>query len=159
MFEIKRRGLLGVLLLAACLVSSPVLASDDDSDGGNSGSGGDSENSGSGGGDRDDGDRDDDDRDDDDNGGSETQNSNSGGSSVNLGLRDQERAFKAVRKGKAVSLVTLKSHLSTNYPGKILSVDMRRKSGVYYYQIRLLTAGNRIRSVSLNALSLKQDQP
>jgi hypothetical protein len=143
MLDWNKRGLLFMLLCAAFFLSANAYSKDDESGGGNSGSGGGSENSGSGGGDED--------SDDDD----EAENDDEGENDRNRHSRDHERARNAVKKGKVVSLKQLQQHLSTNYPGKLLRVELKRKSGTYYYKVRILTKGNRIRALSLNALTLK----
>jgi hypothetical protein len=146
MQELNRRRFLMALLLATCFVGEPAFAKDGDSGGGdsdNSGSG--SDNSGSDKDNDSDDDSDDDEDDDDD-------NSNSGN---RVKSEDQDRALKAVKNGKAVSLSKLKAHLSKNHPGKILNVGLYRKSGQYFYRVRILSSGNRIKTMSLNALTLK----
>jgi hypothetical protein len=159
----SKRGLMLMLLLAACFAVNPAHADSDNSGSGNSGSGGGSDdggsgggsdnsgsgNSGSGGGDDSD---DDDDRDEDDDKDDASDNNKRNSS------RDQERALKAVKRGKIVSLSTLKHHLKNTAPGKILRVELKKWSGTYFYRVRILTSGNRIKSITINALSLKQEK-
>ncbi len=130
---------LAMLMLAGFMFIGHAAAKDGDSGGGNSGSG--SDNSGSGS----DDDNDDDDDEDDD------LDSSSGSSKSG----DHNSAYKAVKKGKAVSLRKLKVHLAQNYPGKILSINLLKSRGSYYYRVRILSSGNRIKTVTLNALNLK----
>jgi hypothetical protein len=143
---LSRRSLLVALFLAANFAADIALASDEDSGSGSGNSGSGSNSSGSGSGD----DRDDDDGDDDNEDGDNSGNQSSGGRDD-----DQERAIKAVRRGKAVSLKKLREHLSQNYSGKILDVKLRRRSGDYFYNVRMLAKGNRLRMLSLNALTLR----
>jgi uncharacterized membrane protein YkoI len=161
MFEFRRCGLLFVLLIAAFLALPQANAKDGDSGGGNSGSGSGSENSGPGGGDDNDNDDDNDTNNDDDN---DTNNDDDNDDKVESDgrndsrsshSRDHDRVLRALQKGKVVSLQLLRRHLDSNYPGKLLRVDLKRKSGTYYYNVRILAPGNRIRAVSLNALTLK----
>lgn len=172
MFKINKQLALFVLLVALGGSVAPAYASDDDSSGGDSDSGDsdgsrDSDNSGSGsdGSGSDDGDRDEDrdndreDRRDSDREDGQDNNRGSGrdplGSNQRGRSHDQENAIKAVRNGRAVSLQRLKSFLDTNYPGSILGVELSRRSGEYYFDVRILTKGNRIKSLSLNALTLR----
>jgi hypothetical protein len=149
MSSLSRRSLLLALFVAANFAASFVLAKDGDSGGsGNSGSGsGNSGSSNSGPGNSSSGGNDgedDDDEDDDDDSGRDGRRSD-----------DHEKVIKAVQRGKAVSLKKLKDHLADQYPGKILDVNLRRFSGDYFYNVRILAKGNRIKVYSLNALTLK----
>lgn len=149
MLDLTRRRFMIALILAASFAAVPAFAKDGDS---NSGSGGgDSGNSGSGS-DNSGSDNDGDDDDDDSERDEDSGNSTSGSSSAQV---DQNRAMRAVKDGKAVSLKQLKSYLIENYPGEILHVSLRRRSGEYFYRVRILSTGNRIRSLSLNAVTLK----
>lgn len=143
--SLDRRRLLVALFLAANFAADVALADDGDSGGGSGNSGSGSGNSGSGSGD------DGDDGDDDDNEGDDDSGNQSRGSHGD----DQERAIKAVRRGKAVSLKRLRDHVEQNYPGKILDVRLRRRSGDYFYNVRILARGNRLKMLSLNALTLR----
>lgn len=152
MSELTRRRVFIIALLSACFMAEPALAKDGESDGGsdNSGSGSDnsgsgSNNSGSGG-----------DDDDDDDNESDSENRSHRDERRN---DDQDRAIKVVRRGKAVSLQVLKGFLKHNYPGKILDVKLRKSSGTYFYNVRILAKGNRIKALTLNALTLKPRGP
>jgi hypothetical protein len=147
MSEMTRRRVFMIALLSACFMAGPVLAKDGESEGGSDNSGSGSSNSGSGGDDGDD--EDDDDDSDSDNRSHREERRND----------DQDRAIKAVRRGKAVSLQVLKGFLKHNYPGKILDVTLRKSSGTYFYNIRILAKGNRIKALTLNALTLKPRGP
>ena len=116
------------------------------SSGSGSGSSG-SDGSGSGSGGDDDG-GDDDGGDDDDDGGS---NSGSGKSKIS----DEDRAQKAVSSGKAAALTKLKDYLKKNHPGKILKIDLSKRLGNYVYKVRILQAGNRVKSLTLDARTLQ----
>jgi uncharacterized membrane protein YkoI len=148
MTKFNRRGFLLAILLAASFAADFAFAKDGES-GGGSGNSGSGSNSGSSNENSDD-DDDDDDGDDDD-GDDESR----GGSASGHSSGDHERALKAVKKGKAVSLSKLKMHLAAVYPGKILDVNLRKSSGDYFYNVRILAKGNRIKLLSLNALTLK----
>jgi uncharacterized membrane protein YkoI len=139
MLFLTSRGLM-LMLLAACFAVTPAQADGDNSGSGNSGSGGDASG----------GDDDSDDDNDDDNDDSDRDNRQSS--------RDQERALKAVKGGKIVSLAKLKHHLKSTSPGKILKVELKKRSGTYFYRVRILTSDNRIKALTLNALSLKQEK-
>lgn len=134
-------SLLIAVVLTTGLVNAPAFAKDGDSEGGGSDDGG-SENSGSGS--NNSGSNDDDNEEDDD----DDDNSDSK-------HKDQNRALKAVKQGKAVSLSKLKSFLSQNYPGKLLKVSLEKKSGKFFYRVWILSEGNHIKTLSLNALTLK----
>jgi uncharacterized membrane protein YkoI len=133
-----------MLLLAANFAAGMAMAKDGESGGGSGNSGSGSGNSGSGNGSS---------GDDDD--GADDDESDSGDSHNGRRGDDHENALKAVRRGKAVSLQKLKDHLAAQYPGKILDVNLRRSSGDYFYNVRILAKGNRIKVFSLNALTLK----
>lgn len=149
MQELNRRALLMAIVLATSFLAAPAFSEDGDS-GGDSDSGGGSDNSGSGSdnsGSGDDNDNDDNDNDDD----NDDDDDNNSGS----GKEDHNRALRVVKDGKAVPLRKLKSYLAQNYPGKILNVSLQRKSGKYYYRVRILSSANRIKTLSINALTLK----
>jgi hypothetical protein len=146
MSELTRRRVFMIALLSACFMAGPAFAKDGESDGGSDNSGSGSRNSGSGG----------------DNGNDEEEDdSDSEDRSLREERRhdDQDRAIKAVRRGKAVSLQVLKGFLKQNHPGKILDVNLRKSSGIYFYNIRILAKGNRIKALTLNALTLKPRGP
>lgn len=162
MTKLSRRSLLLAIVLAANFAGGIAMAKDGDSGGGsgNSGSGSGSSGSGSGGSGSGGGGGDDDDGDDGDdhegNGGGGTRHErNRDNDNRNGDNEDNERARRAVRGGKAVSLIKLKQHLADNYPGKLLNVNLRQLSGNYIYEIRILASGNRIKQLSLNALTLQ----
>lgn len=164
MTNLKRRNFLVMLACLACFAATPAFAEDDDSDGGSSGSGSSesehrdsdsegsddrgSDNSGSGS---------------DDSGDDRSENSGSGrirdgdddDDDRNSTKQEQERALNAVSQGKAVPLRNLRVFLERNYPGRLLSVGLQRKSGTYFYTVRILSAGNRITTLRLNALTLR----
>ena len=153
--ELNRRSLLAGATFAFLLQCiAPVLA-ESGSGGGNSGSGGgdsgsDGDNSGPGGG------SDDNDNDNDDNDGDSGDDSLNNSGSGKLGAKDQYAARKAVAKGSAVSLTKLKAFLAKNYPGKILKLDLEKRLGGYVYKVRVLQAGNHVRSVNLDARTLQR---
>lgn len=149
MSTLSRRSLLLATFLAANFAAGFAMAKDGDSGSGsgNSGSGSGNSGSGSSGGDDDGGDDDDD--------GDDSNENNSGNSHGGRHGNDHEKAIKAVQRGKAVSLQKLRDHLADHYPGKILDVNLRRRAGNYFYNVRILATGNRIKVLSLNALTLK----
>ena len=155
--ELNRRSLLAGATFAFLLQCiAPVLA-ESGSGGGNSGSGGgdsgsDGDNSGPGG----DSDDNDNDNDNDDNDGDSGDDSLNNSGSGKHGAKDQYAARKAVAKGSAVSLTKLKAFLAKNYPGKILKLDLEKRLGGYVYKVRVLQAGNHVRSVNLNARTLQR---
>jgi uncharacterized membrane protein YkoI len=157
MQDLNRRRFLMALLLATCFVGDPAFAKDGDSGGG--GGGGGSDNSRSGSDDNDDSDedsdRDKDDRDEDREEDEDADDDNTSNKGRRVKGEEQDRALEAVKKGKAVSLSKLRAYLSEKHPGKILNVSLYRKSGQYFYRVRILSPNNRIKSMSLNALTLK----
>jgi hypothetical protein len=110
------------------------------SGGGNGGSGG----SGSGSGD-----------DGSDNDGDDDSGNGSGSKNGKGKAKDQDRAQDAVAAGKAAPLLKLKEFLKQNYPGKILKIDLNKRFGSYVYKVRILQAGNRVKSMTLDALTLQ----
>jgi hypothetical protein len=141
MTDLIRRKFLWMPFAALMLAlhTHGVLAKDGESGGGSG------DNSGSGGSD-DDGD-DDDEADDD--------GSSSGGSGHS---KDHDRARDAVRRGKAVSLKALKQHLAANYPGKVLKIELKKRSGDLIYKVRILDTKGRLNTLRLDARSLARSK-
>ena len=153
--ELNRRSLLAGATFAFLLQCIAPALAESGSGGGNSSSGGgdsgsDGDNSGPG------GDSDDNDNDNDDNDGDSGDDSLNNSGSGKLGAKDQYAARKAVAKGSAVSLTKLKAFLAKNYPGKILKLDLEKRLGGYVYKVRVLQAGNHVRSVNLDARTLQR---
>jgi hypothetical protein len=143
----NRRSLL-LSLTFALLPCAPATSFADGDGGGGSGGGGNSGggNSGpgnSGGSDDSSGD----DKDDDD-------NAESGGPNNNNKRRDSDDAARAVNDGLAVSLKKLKSHLNTNYPGKILKIEFKKQDGTLVYRVKILQTNNKVTSLALDAKTL-----
>jgi uncharacterized membrane protein YkoI len=152
--NLNRRFLIFATLCAVYAQASPSFADDESSsddgkdsedsqDSGNSNTG--SSNSGNS--------KDDDERDDEDS--EKVGISPFGLPNSQVKRADHDRALKAVERGKAASLRELKLHLDRFYPGRILNVKFTRSSGHYFYNVRILGSGNRIRNIKLNALTLK----
>lgn len=155
MSSVSRRSLLLALVMAASFAAEFAVAKDGDSGGGSGNSGSGSSNSGSGSsnsGSDSGGDDDGDDENENDNEESDDDSENDSGRHRD---DDHERAIRAVRNGKAVSLKKLKVYLADRYPGKVLDVSLRRRSGDYFYSVRILGKGNRLKVLSLDALTLK----
>jgi uncharacterized membrane protein YkoI len=76
------------------------------------------------------------------------------GTKTKVKRADHDKALKAVETGKAAPLHDLKEHLDEFYPGRILNVKFTKTAGQYFYRVRILDSGNRIRNVTLNALTL-----
>jgi hypothetical protein len=125
----RREFLISLIAFGLAMASTQVLAKEGEGGGGHSGPGG----------------GDDDDDDDDDN------NDDGGGKNA-----EQERARKAVRKGKAVPLQKLLSFIRENHNGRILKVNLMRAKGGYFYRVRMLGKGNRVQTLVLDAVSLKK---
>lgn len=87
--------------------------------------------------------------------GDDDSSSGSGSNSGKGKAKDQDRAQDAVASGKAAPLLTLKDFLNRNYPGKILKIDLNSRFGNYVYKVRILQAGNRVKSVTLDARTLQ----
>ncbi len=162
MQELNRRAFLMAIVVATSFLAAPAFSEDGDSGGdsdsgggSDSDSGGDSDNSGSGSDNSGSGNDDNDDNDNDDNDNDDNEQDNDDDNNSGSGKDDHNRALRVVKDGKAVPLRKLKSFLAQNYPGKILNVSLQRKSGIYYYRVRILSSGNRIKTLSLNALTLK----
>jgi uncharacterized membrane protein YkoI len=116
-------------------------------DGGSGESGGDS-----GGGD----DGGDDDGGGDDNGHDGGGNSGSGGGdSSRSGSDEAENARRAVAVGKARPLSDLMRVLSTEHPGKVLDVDLKRGFFSYYFNVTVLTDSGKVEKLKFNAKTLQ----
>jgi hypothetical protein len=148
--ELMSRRLFLALIVGATLVSvAPPLALADSGSGGgggNSGNGGGGQ-SGDGGGD----DGDDNGGDDSNSGSGSSGSSGSSGKSVN-----QDGARAAVQAGKAASLRKLLAFISSNYSGDVLDVRLRQNGGRYIYVVKMLSRQNLLRSVVLDAKTLKK---
>jgi hypothetical protein len=149
MIDISRRALVfgGIFVLL-----TGAAAHADDGGGGNSG-GGDSGGGGGNSGGEGNGS--------DDNGGSDDDDSSSGsgnrsGRNGGGSLRDQDRVRRAVQDGSAVSLKKLKEFLNVNYPGKIINLNLEKKPDCYVYHVRILQAGNRVKNLTVDALTLQR---
>jgi hypothetical protein len=139
---LSRRHLLTALLLGAGVCARPVPAwadngggsegSDDHGGSGSSGSGS------SGGGDNEE----------DDEGGD--------GDSDASGSVEANEAKNAVASGKAVPLKKLITFLNSNYPGKVLDVDLKQSAGRYQFRIKILQASGKVVRLRLDALTLEQ---
>jgi hypothetical protein len=70
--------------------------------------------------------------------------------------RDQDRARTAVQNGSAVPLQKLKTFLNSNYPGKIIGLDLQKRVGSYVYLVRILQDGNRVRNLTIDARTLER---
>lgn len=145
----SRRSVLFVLLagLASAALSPPAWAEDDgkEDDGGD-----DSHHGGSGGG-EDSGS--DDSGDDDSSGKAETEDGDNDGD--DSGIKAQE-ALEAVAEGRAVSLTLLIRHLNENFPGKLIDVDFKQRSGRVFYLVKILQEDGKILRLRLDALTLEQ---
>jgi hypothetical protein len=139
----SRRLLLGIALMLALGGASDLAHADKGSGGGGGGggsgssggsdnSGGGSDNSGSG-----------------DDGDSAEEHDNEDGK-----RRDSDDAYSAVKNGQAVSLRQLKNHLSANYPGKILKLEIRALGEGFVYRVKLLQNDHKVSTISLDAKTL-----
>lgn len=145
---LSRRAL---LLRMAATLALPFIAlpaaAPAQADGGSGESGGDS-----GGGD----DGGDDDGGGDDNGHDGGGNSGSGGGdSSRSGSDEAENARRAVAVGKARPLSDLMRVLSTEHPGKVLDVDLKRGFFSYYFNVTVLTDSGKVEKLKFNAKTLQ----
>lgn len=69
---------------------------------------------------------------------------------------DSSEAQNVVQSGKAVSLNSLLNYVSSNYPGTVINVDLKKDGADYTYQVKLLTEDNKLRIVNLDAKQLKE---
>lgn len=152
-FELSRRSLLLTMLgLAIALPAADAHADDDDGGGSGGGSGSGSGNSGSGGGsdDHDGGDSGDDDGKDDDKSEDGDNDSEIGES----GSQEAAEAKNAVLEGQARPLSDLLSYLKQNYPGQILDVDLKQRSGKFEYRLKILQDTGKVIKLRLDAMTL-----
>ncbi len=87
----------------------------------------------------------------------ETFHSNNAGKSEpdGIGSLTQNEALLAVKKGLAVSLPDLLSHVAKNYPGDLLDVRLRRRHDQYFYFIKYLENSTNLHMIELEAKTLK----
>jgi Peptidase propeptide and YPEB domain len=131
----NRRDLLSLLLAGSLLFPAQLAFADDGGDGGggNSGpggggsdGGGDGGNSGPGGGDGDDGE----------------------------GYSDGDEQAKArdgVKAGQVASLKKILAQVRSQYPGEIVSVNLRGKGDKLSYRIKIIDRANRLLNLRVNA--------
>lgn len=139
--DFTRRTLLFALITGAMALALVPAASAKDGadDGGGGSSSGSSGSSGSGSDDSDDDDDDDDNSDDDHDVGSEAR-----------------LAREAVSHGDAVSLRRLMKHLKTNYPGRVLDVDLKRIGSAFQYRVKILQTNGKVTRLHLDAVTLRR---
>lgn len=88
-------------------------------------------------------------------GGDDDSDDNSQDSGGEEKSKDQDRVENAVSHGKAAPLIVLKDFLMKNHPGKILKIDLNTRLGGFVYKVRILQAGNRVKSLTLDARTLQ----
>lgn len=59
-----------------------------------------------------------------------------------------------VRNGKAASMRKLLAFIGANYDGRIINIQLNKTGKSYRYSVKLLTNGNRLKIVELDALNL-----
>jgi hypothetical protein len=69
---------------------------------------------------------------------------------------NQDEVKKVVASGNAASLPLLLAYVGQNYPGDVLDVKMRRVDGGYAYDVKVLSNLVVLRTVSLEAKTLKK---
>lgn len=165
---VTRREFLLFLASLMALPTGTAFAKDGNDDnsgsGGGGGGGDDDDHSGSGGG----GDDDDDDEDhggggggggdDDDHGGgddsgsgSDDEGDDSSGSGGGGKRKDARKARDAVKKGKAAPLREVLKLVRSQYPGRVIKVDVSEKSSNLIYSIKLIDDHNRRMQIRVNA--------
>lgn len=126
---LTRRMFLLLLMSAAALPAGPAFASGGDDGGGDDG-GGDDHGGGGGGNSGPGGDGGDDDDNDD---------------------LDQDRARRAVKEGEAIELRKVMANVRRRFGGRVVNVNLRRRSTQLVYQIRLIDKDNRLLNLVVNA--------
>jgi hypothetical protein len=152
---------LSSLFLVALLATAPLCAASKTAFADPPGDGGGDDNNGGGGDDKNGGGEDNDnDNDGGGTGGGGTGGGGTGGGAQNPATNSKEnetetdRIQNAVKKGQAVSLSTLLTFIKTTYNGTIINVDLQKRGKSLVYQVKLLTAENRLKILRLDALSL-----
>jgi uncharacterized membrane protein YkoI len=92
--------------------------------------------------------------DDDDNGGGNGGGGGAQSPATNSRENETDHIQNAVKKGQAVSLSTLLTFIRATYNGTIINVDLQRRGKALIYQVKLLTAENKLKILRLDALSL-----
>jgi uncharacterized membrane protein YkoI len=85
----------------------------------------------------------------------------SGGAAQSVGVGgrrflNQDEVKKVVASGNAASLPLLLAYVGQNYPGDVLDVKMRKVDGGYAYDVKVLSNLVVLRTVSLEAKTLKK---
>ncbi len=136
-----------LLVVAAMLPATPVLA--DDGGGGGDGGG---DNSGHGGGDDGGGDDGGDDGGGDDGGGDDDGGDDGGDDNKEDG-QSGKGARDAVKKGEAVPLKEILAVVRKSYKGEVVNIKFSGTGSKRVYSIRLLDANNRLIDVRVSAKS------
>ncbi len=123
-----------------------------DDGGGDDGGGG----GGNGGGGKGSGGGDDNDNDDKGSGNSGQGSSSKSGSGKSRRGSEQDRAYKAVKSGKAQPLSRVMDYCKRNYKGRVLDVKLRERRAGYVYEVRIIGQNNLVRFFRLDAKTLSK---
>jgi uncharacterized membrane protein YkoI len=70
---------------------------------------------------------------------------------------EQDEARQAVAAGKAASLPLVLAFMAINYPGEVIDVKLHQRKADYVYEVKFLAEANMLRSVVLDAKTLKKN--
>lgn len=66
---------------------------------------------------------------------------------------DHERARDALEAGEVLPLNRLLDEVATRIDGEVVSVEIEREHGRYYYELKIVAPGGRLREVLVDALT------
>ena len=138
-------ALAGSLATLATFPHPPPALADDDGGGGDD-DGGDDGGEDDGGGDDDGGDHDSDGED------AESDDNHSLANGHGDGNDDHEFALRARKRGKLRSLNVILENVRRRYGGRVLEVELERKKGRVWYEIRILDRTDRVRELKVPAI-------
>jgi hypothetical protein len=135
----NRRDLLSLLLAGSLMLSAPLAFAEDD--GGNSGPGGGGSNSGPGGGGGNSG----------PGGGGNSGPGGGGDDDENEYDDEQGVARDGVKAGQVARLKKILAQVRSQFPGEIVSVNLRGKGDSLSYRIKIIDKANRLLNLRVNA--------
>jgi Peptidase propeptide and YPEB domain len=135
---LNRRDLLSLLLAGSLMLPAPLAFADDGGGGGGDGGGGDGGGGDGGGGD----------------GGGGNSGPGGGGDDGDEGYSDgddQAAARDGVKAGQVASLKKILAQVRSQYPGEIVSVNLRGKGDRLSYRIKIIDRANRLINLRVDA--------
>jgi uncharacterized membrane protein YkoI len=64
---------------------------------------------------------------------------------------DHDRARQAVEAGQVLPLPVVLERLATDYPGRVLEVELEQEDGRWQYEVKLLQRGGQLTKLKVDA--------